>query len=110
MIFNTVEIVGNLEKDCEISKTWSLTKKVMRNFGRENGNFSWKNVIHKSWSPNFLAVPQTRRQVSAYASYRSNAKTGHSESLYVQLNVCIQEDALYIIILRLLGLKQRSYS
>jgi len=30
--------------------------------------FSLKNVIHKSWSAKFFPSPQTRRQVSAYAT------------------------------------------
>src|SRR6218665_872147 len=38
----------------------------MRNFSRENGNFSEKNVIQKSWLVREkLFRPQTRRQVSA---------------------------------------------
>jgi len=42
-------------------------KKVIRNFGRENGNSFLKNVIQKSWSAKFLfRPPQTRRQVSVY--------------------------------------------
>jgi len=49
----------------KIVKSWS--KKVIRNFGRENGNFFLKNVIQKSWSAKLFPVPQTRRQVSAYA-------------------------------------------
>ena|SRR6218665_448180 len=37
----------------------------MFDFYRENGNFSEKNVIRKSWSAKKMSVPQTRRQVSA---------------------------------------------
>ena len=46
----------------KIWKTWSMTT----NFGRENGKFSLKNVILKSWSAKFFRPPPTRRQVSAY--------------------------------------------
>ena len=43
-------------------------KKVIRNFGRENENFSpEKIVILKSWSAKNFPSPQTRRQVSAAA-------------------------------------------
>jgi len=40
--FNTV-------KKRKIWKIWSMTKKVIRNFRRENVHFFGKNVIQKSW-------------------------------------------------------------
>src|SRR6218665_2035935 len=53
------------EKRGKIRKTWSMTEKKVRIFGRENGNFFRKNVI---WvREKFFRPPQTRRQVSATA-------------------------------------------
>src|SRR6218665_2393628 len=65
MTFNTVKIRRIWEKKGKIRRTWWMTKKVIRIFGRENGNFFENNVIQKSWAAKNVFVPQTRRQVSA---------------------------------------------
>jgi len=59
--FNVVKIRKIREKKLKIRKTWSLTKKkVIRNFGRENGNFFWRNrhseiLVHE----NFVHPPNS---------------------------------------------------
>ena len=51
MTFHTVKIMDNPKKDRKNPKnTVDDRKKVIRNFGRENGNYFLKNVIQKSWS------------------------------------------------------------
>src|SRR6218665_3704588 len=50
---------SNKVKIRKIRKTWSMTKKkVIRNFGRENGNFFGKNVIQKSGSAKKFPSPK----------------------------------------------------
>src|SRR6218665_3763823 len=42
-----------------IRKTWSMTKKkVIRFFGRENGNSFFQKVVQKFWSAKNVSVPQ----------------------------------------------------
>src|SRR6218665_3763469 len=52
-------------KRYEKSGKREIRNKVIRNSGRENGNFFPKNLIQKSWSGKKLSVTQNRRQVSA---------------------------------------------
>jgi len=42
----------------ETDKIESMTKKVIRNFGRQNGNLFLKKVIRKFGPRNFLPFPQ----------------------------------------------------
>src|SRR6218665_2979702 len=64
-ISNKVKIRKIGEKRGKIRKTWSMTKKVIRNFCRENGKFSRKSHLGPR---KFFPSPQTRR-VSATAFY-----------------------------------------
>src|SRR6218665_594661 len=61
--FNIAKIRKIWEKKGKIRKNWSMTKKVIRNVGRENGIFFKKNLILGP-RKNFPS-PQTRRQVFA---------------------------------------------
>src|SRR6218665_3193210 len=57
--FKAVKIRRIWKKKGKIRKTWSMTKeKIIRIFGRENGNFVPKKpLIQKSWSAKFFSVP-----------------------------------------------------
>src|SRR6218665_548996 len=68
MALQAAKIRKILKKIGKIRKSWSMTKKkVIRHFGRENGNsFLKKTAFRNLARRNVLLVPQTRRQVSAY--------------------------------------------
>src|SRR6218665_3823657 len=68
MTYNIVKKPFNIVKKGKILKTWSITKKVIRNFCRESGHFFPKITSFRNLGPrkNFPS-PQTRRQVSATA-------------------------------------------
>ena len=55
--FNTAKIRKIWKKKGKIRKPGRWLKKVIRNFGRENGNILGKNVIQKSWSAKNVSVP-----------------------------------------------------
>ena len=64
-------------------RRWRWLKKVIRNFGRENGN-SFGNLGLRKFFPS----PQTRRQVSAYTSTSSSSGSPPNHTIVHCRSIC----------------------